>query len=228
MSRADPRSTSPRAGIARRPAFTLLEMLLALAVLVAAAAIASPAIFGPLENYRLRKSGELVRARWAKARNDAMKSGRTLVFRFQPGQRAFEVVPFQNDQDFIESSQLFQSAPMANQQPMAAQVGAAVKSEQLPEGTRFVGIEGLQSMRDLTTQAMVRTSTGPQTTLTESGAQPADGSISIPVLFYPDGSTSTIQVVLGNEQGYFILVKLRGLSGVAEVTDLLSAQELNQ
>ncbi len=214
-----------------RAGFTLLELLLVLSVLIAVAAVSAPAIFGPLQNYRLRKAGDVVRARWARARNEAMKSGRTLMFQFEPGQAGFQVVPYYSDADYLESNQLFQTGMVANQQPSSATVGTSVVQEQLPENVRFIGLEGIVSIRDLTTTQAAQYQVGTTLntpSLATGGATALGATAATPVLFYPDGTTSTVQLVLGNEQGQFLLVKLRGLSGVAELSDLMSAEELNQ
>ena len=46
-----------------------------------------------------------------------------------------------------------------------------------------------------------------------------EGSWSTPILFYPDGTTSDASLVLTGSRGTSIRVTLRGLTGVASVTD---------
>ena len=65
-----------------RSGLTLLELLLVLALLVIIASMSLPAMSGPMENERLRKSGDLVRAEFASARVRAMRSGRIQVFQY--------------------------------------------------------------------------------------------------------------------------------------------------
>jgi prepilin-type N-terminal cleavage/methylation domain-containing protein len=215
----------------RAPGFTLLELLLVLAVLVAVAALAAPAFYGPLENFRLRKGADVVRVQLAKARSAAMRSGRTMVFRFQMSQPLFETQPWYSEEDFLESSDLFglaepssgvvplpgQSAGAAPSAP--AQAGAMTSDSRpvqgtLPENVYFAGLESLVTIRDASMRQVM-----------ENQAQ-ADWSP--PILFYPDGTSSTVRVILGNSRQQFIIVKLRGLSGVAEITDLMTAAELPQ
>ena len=68
-----------------RRGFTLFELMLVLALLVAFASIAAPMLRNSFAIERLRKGGDAVRTIWAKARLDAMRSGQTYVFRFDYG-----------------------------------------------------------------------------------------------------------------------------------------------
>ncbi|MCH5374493.1 MAG: hypothetical protein JJ992_10980 [Planctomycetes bacterium] len=45
------------------------------------------------------------------------------------------------------------------------------------------------------------------------------------IVFYPDGSSSEARVILTNER-FFVQVKLRGLTGLTQGSDLLVAEEL--
>ncbi|MDR1963388.1 MAG: hypothetical protein LBQ50_06390, partial [Planctomycetaceae bacterium] len=53
----------------------------------------------------------------------------------------------------------------------------------------------------------------------------SDGKLwSAPIFFYPDGTTSAAAVLLKNDRGYCIEVRLRGLTGIAKVTEIHSAE----
>ena len=84
-SRSKQRRSILAQSISARPAFTLVEVMLVLALLVVIGALIWPAVKGPFEGQRLRKAGDQVRAEWTRARTRAMKSGRTQVFQFQTG-----------------------------------------------------------------------------------------------------------------------------------------------
>ena len=49
-----------------------------------------------------------------------------------------------------------------------------------------------------------------------------------PILFYPDGTTSDARLILTNEQQRYVVVKLRSLTGIARVSQLLSHDQLQQ
>ena len=66
----------------RRPGgFTLFEVLLVMALIILIGALTMPGFSRTFENQRLRESGDIIRTAWAKGRIEAMKSGRTLLFR---------------------------------------------------------------------------------------------------------------------------------------------------
>ena len=52
-----------------------------------------------------------------------------------------------------------------------------------------------------------------------SGAAPPENV----VYFYPDGTTSSARVTLANDRSMFVDVRLRGLTGIAVVGDVLTA-----
>ena len=74
-----------------RPGYTLFELMLVLAILVAVGAVAVRIFTKSFEIERLRKAGDVLRTAWAKARVEAMTTGQTYVFRFDYGVDRFLV-----------------------------------------------------------------------------------------------------------------------------------------
>jgi hypothetical protein len=209
-----------------RTGLTMLELLLVLALIVAVGAASMPAFFGPLENYRLRKGADLVRIQWEKLRIQAMKSGQTMMFRFQVGGNLSQGGPWNTGEDMLEGSPFATgglAGGMANPGGMppgmmAQDVGFPLE-EELPEQVVYVGVESTASLRDAMIQQTASAMAGPN-------QSPEDQAWSPPILFYPDGTSSTVRLLLQNNQQHFIMLKLRGLTGITEVSDLMSAEEL--
>src|SRR6185437_3581200 len=88
----------------RRSAFTLLELLLALSVLVAVAAITWPALERPLASQRLRRAAEQVRTQWIKARTKAISTGETYSFRYEPDTARFRVESQSQEASLLEAA----------------------------------------------------------------------------------------------------------------------------
>ena len=63
-----------------------------------------------------------------------------------------------------------------------------------------------------------------QSSVTAQGAP--SGDLSTPIFFYPDGTTSNARLVVANERGRYILLTLRGLTGVVRVSGMLTASQL--
>jgi prepilin-type N-terminal cleavage/methylation domain-containing protein len=76
-----------------RRAYTLLEVLLVLALLVILGALAAPSIDGAYGGIRLRAGADALRAALANARSHAMDEGRPYRFAVMPGQAAYRVAP---------------------------------------------------------------------------------------------------------------------------------------
>lgn len=190
-------------------AFTLLEILLVLAVLVLVAAIATPAIARFARTQQLRSSGDLLRGEWARARVKAMKSGRVHVFVFEPDGNRYSVDYWAADDEMLEAGDDDALRPAASQTAMAAD--ASMLSE-LPQGVRFLIGESLETARSAEVEA----------DLAAASSASRDVVWSRPILFYSDGTTSTAEVLLANEQGRAVRVSLRGLTGVAKVSEVFN------
>ena len=74
--------------------YTLLEMIIVLVLLVVLVGLAWPAMQKPFRKGQIRGAAKQVRDQLLRARLEAINSGTTLVFRFQPGLGVFEVAPY--------------------------------------------------------------------------------------------------------------------------------------
>ncbi|MFH1269179.1 MAG: hypothetical protein ABIK89_25910 [Planctomycetota bacterium] len=193
-----------------RRAVTLLEVLLVLCLLVALASIAWPALERPLSNQRLRKAADVVRIVWARARVEAMSSGRTLVFRYAVEGDRYSIRPHDGPEFAAgaESADGFENRIDAQGQS-AAMFGYEPK---LPEGMTFLSGE-----TDDDTRA---DSLALDTTSSDDGGL----GWSEPILFYPDGSASTTRLVLKSQYDRCVELSLRGLTGVVTVSETFSAE----
>lgn len=197
----------------RRRAFTLLELLLVLAVIVAVGALAYPALRGPFETQRLRKSAELIRTEWARARLRAMRTGRVHVFRYTPSATQYMVETWVTAADDQESVNNFQPTGAGGANGVQPTLPTS-RSSELPEGVRFFGGETAIDAR--------------ASLFSESAGMGIAGSGNpIPVLFYPDGTTSSAALILINTRQHCVQVTLRGLTGSSLASDVKTIEELS-
>ncbi len=198
-----------------RNAVTLIEVLLVLALLVTLAAITWPALDRPMANQRMRKAADKVRIAWAKARVEAMSTGETFVFRCslesdeytvesQPGPESVNSMSSSNDGQFDETG----SSSTTLTEPLTS------KTRRLPENIRFVDGEVTFDTR--------ATILGEATD--EFSADSA-GQCVDPIMFFPDGTTSTAKLILENQFERRIELSLRGLTGVITVGDTYPAED---
>jgi prepilin-type N-terminal cleavage/methylation domain-containing protein len=197
-----------------RRGYTLMEMLLVLAILVVAAAVSAPALRGVMRNAELRAAAETVRAQWTRAHVAAMKTGRIQVFHYEIGGRKYKTTPWMSDDDALESAA--GESPSGFSAPIAAGSAEFPTDKELPEGAKFVGGDMANDNRSLTIETEI--------------AQLSQDSVqwSRPILFYPDGTSSDAYVIVGNDFELGMRVELRGLTGVVKIGDIGSLAELEQ
>jgi len=191
-----------------------MEMVLVLAVLVAVAALALPALRGPMDDQRLRKAGDIVRAQWAKARVRAMKTGRMYVFRYEIGSELYSIQPWTGETDALEASAdpvVAASAPSIDATNIDNPLG--VSGAKLPPGIRFLSGESTTDSRSAQLDA------------TAANLDSGMGA-SQPIFFYPDGSATDARLTLTNQR-FCVELKLRGLTGLSRGSDLLTTEELS-
>jgi len=186
-----------------------LEVLLVLALLVVLASIAWPALQRPLSGQRLRKSADAVRVVWARSRVKAMSTGQTLVFRYSvEGDRY--CLQYHAGPEFSADAFSEESATFTDDADSSLFVfGHEAK---LPEGVVFMSGETTEDTR------------ASSLLLEEPPMAEAGTSWSEPILFYPDGTSSTVRLVLRNEFDRAIELSLRGLTGVVTMGEPFSAE----
>jgi prepilin-type N-terminal cleavage/methylation domain-containing protein len=190
-----------------RRGMTLFEILLVLVLLVIVSSLSVPLFEGSFATVRLRRGSDQLLAAWSDARVQAVQTGRTYEFLFQSESSLYRVQPWQAQQ-----------VSDAVTDPTAADSTQAVLltyEAELPEEIMFA--EG---------DAITLTAANERTveTLNQSG----ESVWSAPILFFPDGSTSSASVLLRNERRLFQRITLRALTGVGRVSDVLTEDEAEQ
>jgi prepilin-type N-terminal cleavage/methylation domain-containing protein len=214
-----------------RSGFTLLELLLVLALMAAIAAMVWPAMQRPLATQRLKRAAEQVRMHLIKARTQAISTGETIGFTFQPGKSALKVAAYTNNEALLESvSTMSQGAGQSGTSgqagpPPAASSGASSVSpaasrptveDVLPEGVIFYGGDVSSDTRSDQFLAQERI----------KGS--VDLSWSQPVLFYPDGTALAARVAVVGDRNRAIVIEVRSLTGGARVGNITTVEALRQ
>lgn len=203
---------------------TLVELLVVLALLVVIGSIVVPVFTGSFSSVRLRRAGDQVLSRWSQARAMAIERGETYQFTFTPESGTYQVGPWM---PLVEqtpgsersaatgSSAATSTATVSETSSTAATENPAGHNVTLPDTIRFQS--GQIAVEDaLTAERQV------------ASMQVQGDSVSTPILFFPDGTTSQASVVLANDRNQFIRLTLRGLTGVGRATDILSQEELQR
>jgi len=202
-----------RAGRSRR-GFTLLEILLVLAIMVAVMALAAPAFSGVMENQRLRTAADMVRTEWTRAHVRAMKTGRIQVFRYQIGASEFKLEPWAAGDDTLEAAPSNGFAPVQQPVKQDADETSVLASNTLPEGITFLGGDAAAEARSMAIEESLQ------------GISSAANEWSRPIMFYPDGATSDAFVIVASPREVGIRVDLRGMTGTATMSEISALKEL--
>ena len=175
-------------------AFTLMELLLVVAVLIVVLGLAAPSVNRMFQRTALDRGADRVRAAMGRARVKAIKEGDVYAVFVARGSNWFDVGPFANSRNQISRANRDRS--MAEQQDKAS-----FQDNILPGGVRFAASEVLSDAR----AAEVL-----------SGTDSAGGGGLQQILFYPDGTSQTASIVLHNEIGGIAEIQLRGLTGLSK------------
>ena len=189
-------TAASRGVMLRRPAFTLMEILLVLAIFVAVTAVSWPLLARPWAGQRLKSSADAVGAQLTRARVKAMSSGQRVEFRYSSDGRRYRT-------SLSDSSM---SSPESTGEPTEDEHGAPpVQNDEkaLPEGVEIVDHEAIEDTRSAAAADHLM-----------DEPVVAMGDWSDPIFFYPDGTTSDARLLLSNEYEDRIELLLRGLTGV--------------
>lgn len=185
----------PRAGRpARSRGYTLVELLIVLAVVASLAGLSWPAVREMLAKSELRNAARQFRAALVKVRLDAIQSGTVRQLRYRPGRGRFEVSALASldDEQSGDEPGLAARAPPngSGEDRLGAGVSFQEPDEPQPEDRP------------------------------PDSAEPETQPWAAPILFYPNGQTSNARVRLEGRRGYHIEVTLRGITGAVTVGKL--------
>ncbi len=185
----------PRAGRpARSRGYTLVELLIVLAVLASLAALSWPAVREMLAKSELQNAARQFRAALLKVRLDAIQSGTVRQLRYRPGTGRFEVSVLAAIDSGLAGDELDLAAGDPANGPA---------EDRLSAGVSFHGPDGPQ----------------PEDRPPDSAELQPD-EWSAPILFFPNGRTSDARIRLGGRRSYRIEVTLRGVTGTVTVGKL--------
>lgn len=213
-----------------RSAFTLLEIIAVLAILALIASLGWPALSRMHTQSRLEASVGELRAELYRTRLESMKQGVPYIFRYRPGSGLYEIVPkeiFDRREETVSvgaaSLSTDISAPSGENDSISA---AMFDSQDIPmtsptiDGNAPESTQSTSLLEMDTASGTIYRKTLPDTIvfafIAGQTLLAADGW-SMPILFYPNGRTSSTKVTLRTTGAYEFQqsLELRGLTGTA-------------
>ncbi|MDA1014690.1 MAG: prepilin-type N-terminal cleavage/methylation domain-containing protein [Planctomycetota bacterium] len=180
-----------------RAAFTLLEIVIVLAIVSTIAALAWPVTMRWIADRSVHESAIVVRSSLVSARLWAIDTSLTYQFRFEPNGRNFIVFP--HDREYATSNQ---TQPNAD----PAYASARAISGELPENVSFQLLSDSVSVEQLTPELLKGL---------PNAAELSRVRWSAPLLFHSDGTAltdATIRIADKAENEYHITI--RSLTGM--------------
>ena len=206
-----------------RAAFTLLELMLVLAIIAAIGAMAFPAFRGVFDRQRLQASAEKVRLELDRARLLAMRTGQAQMFECAPGQGKFTVHPLSQQSDMVNTGDGAKVLTQYGTVAEANENGALMATSQ----TALSGdVKELEEEITFVSCVVATDSRAYNVAQQSTAGQVSTMNVGQVIIFYPDGSTSNAEVRLQNTRGEVRAVRLRGLTGhvkVLAITNVSSA-----
>jgi len=217
--------------------FTLLEMLIVLAILSAMATMAWPALRKELDKRQLRSAAKQVQRELASARNRAVKTGQVLEFRYQLNRGQFRIdaitLPRMEGVADLTDATEGDRGPGRFDDPSD---GSAQLEGRLPEGTFFLSVDPDRSdvgpLDEPVDRAVRGKAPGQEPAFAPSvddfPAGPTqdplrardDRTWSPPILFFPNGQTSPARIRVGNQRGVTVAITLRALTGLGTLGEM--------
>lgn len=197
-----------------RSAFTFIEVLLVLTIIVAIAALSWPQMSRFLQRESVMANAEQVRQLLDHARVQAVEDGVTYQFRYEPNGQKFVLLPY-------ELLTTPASPTTANTQTeTAVDVTQAIVYE-LSEDCYFYTPTVLSGEAT----AMERLS-DPWLKLIQNGSSHRDVSWAAPILYSPDGAATDGAVTVADEDRRYISLSVRGLTGAVVTSRIDQLPEL--
>lgn len=207
-----------------RSGFSLVELLIVMAVLAAVAGLVLPSMRGPLDKSRLTGAAKQLQASLAKARSLAIREGSEVTFRYEKSGIRFviERVPAQfnpmitamedNSSATNTLSGLSAEIPEAPVLPVDDAGMGNLKSLILREGRLPTGVTFADSASDSSpsTQGSISIDAVSSESLTTGLRGWSD-----PIRFQPSGRTDDVTIRVAGQRDFVVDVTLRGLTAMA-------------
>ncbi len=209
---------TPRSRQTRR-AFSLIEILVVLAILAVVVSIGWPSVLRYMGENVIREQAHTVRLEMTSARIKAIDTGLVYQFRYEPGGRRFVVIP--HDRPDVGAGE---SAAMVGGGGITAS-GALqrvpVTSGQLPEACRFEPPTTTNPLTNADQMAYTEQIAQEWLTLLPDGVLLQQTRWAPAIRFFPDGSTDSATVVILDENRRRIELTIRGFTGEVTASPLV-------
>jgi type II secretory pathway pseudopilin PulG len=204
----------------RLAAYTLLELLLVLAIILAVAGAVTPTVVERMADYKLKRGCEMARSAISSSRIHAIDLSSVYQFRFEPNGRRYLAIP--TDTEALSTSQTGSAGATAQ----GGLPRTAIVAGQLPEDLSFQIVVATAGMPGAATAStgLPPGGTDPAWTAAFGHVQNAgdysSAAWSAPIVFRPDGSAMEAAINVVDKKGDGFQLRVRELTGEVTVSRL--------
>jgi len=192
-----------------RRGFSLIELLIVLAILTVATAFVLPAMTGPLDRSRLRSGAVDVQNAWGKARTFAIREGMEMAFRCEIGGQRWKIERASQPESIGTHPDEFQLDIAAEE---TTQQSTMMREGRLADGIVF---DDLKFRSQYAPVESALNSDGSELGLLHEKVL---RKWSEPLLFQPDGRSHDARLRITGADGFVVHVKMRGLTAGVSFT----------
>lgn len=204
----------------QRGAFTLVEVMLVLAIIAIIGAIAVPRVDELVERQKLRGMANELRLEWDSARLEAMRTGQAQVFTCLVGSGSYSIRPLILQADTANAGQgatvMLSGGNLAETQTNGMLTAADTSQGDTQELESPIVFASCNVAGDMQAYTLA------QDAQTMGAGDFNTQTVGQSVIFYPDGSSSTAEVRIQNDRGDVRGIQIRGLTGHTKVVDVLN------
>jgi len=222
-----------KTNLRKQSGYTLIEIMLVLAIMLLMASLAYGFTTGVLSYYRIRQSADDINSEWSQLRIKAMQDGYVYCFRFSYGTKRYRVDKVL-DPHFAAK---FSTPESYNYNENDSRLDKTIDPDDLTEDDYYLpdpesnfgqesneNSDKYQLQKDcFFTDCYVKPEAREKYYEGTNNYSYNNGDWSPPILFYPDGTTSTATILLKNIHSRCVELHLRGITGTISIGKICTA-----